>query len=38
MIRECFRTATGIIFDANMLRDQLGMDVDVDGERYTPVA
>jgi uncharacterized protein (DUF2235 family) len=29
MIRECFRCQTGIIFDANMLRDEVGMDVDI---------
>ncbi|THH13472.1 hypothetical protein EW146_g6748 [Bondarzewia mesenterica] len=30
MIRECFRTNTGIIFDANMLENEVGLDVDFD--------
>ncbi|EIN13932.1 hypothetical protein PUNSTDRAFT_110090 [Punctularia strigosozonata HHB-11173 SS5] len=38
MIRECFRTDTGIIFDAELLRDVLGMDVDRlrDGDMSEP--
>jgi len=28
MIRECFRTGTGIVFDACMLRDEVGLDID----------
>jgi len=28
MIRECFRTGTGIIFDAHMLQHEVGMDID----------
>ena len=28
MIRECFRTKTGIIFDAHMLRNECGLDID----------
>lgn len=28
MVRECFRAETGLIFDMDMLRDELGMDVD----------
>jgi len=28
MIRECFRTGTGIVFDARMLRDEVGLDID----------
>ena len=28
MIRECFKTGTGIIFDARMLRDEVGLDID----------
>jgi len=27
MIRECFKTGTGIIFDARMLRDDVGLDI-----------
>ena len=30
MIRECFEAKTGIIFDANMLRNEVGMNVDFD--------
>ena len=28
MIRECFKTGTGIVFDARMLRDDVGLDID----------
>jgi len=28
MIRECFRVNTGIIFDAHMLKNEVGFDVD----------
>jgi hypothetical protein len=28
MIRQCFRTNTGIIFDAHMLKHEVGLDVD----------
>ncbi|KDQ53578.1 hypothetical protein JAAARDRAFT_197382 [Jaapia argillacea MUCL 33604] len=28
MIRECFRSKTGLIFDADMLRLQVGLDID----------
>jgi hypothetical protein len=28
MVRECFKCNTGIIFDPDMLRDDLGMDID----------
>ncbi|KAF9651414.1 hypothetical protein BDM02DRAFT_3091324 [Thelephora ganbajun] len=28
MIRECFKTDTGIIFDAHMLRHEVGLDID----------
>jgi hypothetical protein len=27
MVRECFKTKTGIIFDANMLRHEIGLDI-----------
>jgi len=30
MIRECFRTKTGIIFDAHMLKHEVGLDVGPD--------
>jgi len=33
MIRECFRCQTGIIFDAKMLRDEAGMDIDLENLR-----
>jgi hypothetical protein len=28
MIRECFTTHTGIIFDAHMLRNEVGLDIE----------
>ena len=28
MIRECFKTGTGIIFDAHMLKHEVGLDID----------
>jgi len=28
MIRECFKLKTGIIFDAHMLREEVGLDID----------
>lgn len=33
MVRECFRVETGLIFDMDMLRDELGMDIDFDNRR-----
>ena len=30
MVRECFKTNTGIIFDAHMLMHEVGLDVDID--------
>jgi hypothetical protein len=34
MIRECFNCHTGIIFDPDMLREKLGMDVDMHHQRF----
>jgi len=30
MIRECFNTGTGIIFDVRMLQDEVGLDIDIE--------
>jgi len=30
MIRECFKLQTGIIFDAHMLKNEVGLDIDFD--------
>jgi hypothetical protein len=38
MIRECFKVQTGIIFDAHMLMNEVGLDMDMrkDGEDIKP--
>jgi hypothetical protein len=38
MIRECFKCQTGIIFDMDMLTNKLGMDIDMERERFVSVA
>ena len=36
MIRECFKVKTGIIFDAHMLKHQVGLDIDSDTALEAP--
>lgn len=36
MIRECFATKTGLIFDMDMLRDVIGLDVDLERRVLLP--
>jgi hypothetical protein len=33
MIRECFKTRTGLIFDMDMLNKEVGMDIDLEHRR-----
>jgi hypothetical protein len=38
MIRECFKTFSGIIFDAHMLKHEVGLDVDSLDKAPSPLA
>ena len=38
MVRECFKTNTGIVFDAHMLKHEIGLDIDSVLKAPTPLS